>query len=49
MTAIDVMTDDQLMSDARDQFAETADLSAKAVAQAWHGDGDVTLGGCGCC
>ena len=49
MTAIDVMTDDQLMSDARDQFAETADLSAEAVAQAWHGDGDVTLGGCGCC
>ena len=49
MTAIDVMTDDQLMTDARDQFAETADLSAKAVAQAWHGDGDVTLGGCGCC
>ena len=49
MTAIDVMTDDQLMSDARDQFAETADLSAKAVSQAWHGDGDVTLGGCGCC
>ncbi|MED5565567.1 MAG: M20 family metallopeptidase, partial [Pseudomonadota bacterium] len=31
MTAIDVMTDDQLMTDARDQFAETAELSEKAV------------------
>ena len=49
MTAIDVMTDDQLLKDARDQFNETADLSAQAVAQAWHGDGDVALGGCGCC
>ena len=51
MTAIDVMTDDQLLKDARDQFNETADLSAQAVAQAWHGDGDgdATLGGCGCC
>ena len=49
MTAIDLITDDQLMTDARDQFAETADLSAKAVAQPWHGDGDATLGGCGCC
>lgn len=49
MTAIDVMTDDQLLKDARDQFNETADLSAQAVAQAWHGDGDAALGGCGCC
>ena len=49
MTAIDAMTDDQLMRDARDQFAETADLSAKAIAQAWHDDGDAALGGCGCC
>jgi len=43
------MTDDQLLKDARDQFNETADLSAQAVAQAWHGDGDAALGGCGCC
>ena len=49
MTAIDAMTDDQLMRDARDQFAETADLSAKAIDHAWHDDGDAALGGCGCC
>jgi hypothetical protein len=54
MTAIDVLTDKALMQQAKDNFAETADFSTQSIAQAWHGegghgDGDVGLGGCGCC
>jgi hypothetical protein len=58
MTAIDVMTDTALRAKAHDDFAQTASLSAQSLVAAWHGssahgdgpgDGDATLGGCGCC
>jgi amidohydrolase len=54
MTAIDVLSDADLRQKAHENFAKTASLSAQAVDAAWHGegshgDGDATLGGCGCC
>lgn len=54
MTAIDVLGDQALRQKAHDDFAETATFSADSLVAAWHGegghgDGDVTLGGCGCC
>ena len=54
MTAIDVLTDPQLMQTAKSQFDETAEFSAQSLVAAWHGegghgDGDAALGGCGCC
>ena len=54
MTAIDVLTDQALMQDAKAQFQQTAEFSAQSLVAAWHGegghgDGDPALGGCGCC
>lgn len=49
MTALDVLCDEQLRRDAHDQFAQTAERSARALAIAYHSEGDPELGGCGCC
>jgi amidohydrolase len=54
MTAIDVLGDQALRQKAHEDFAQTASFSAQSLLAAWHGegghgDGDVTLGGCGCC
>ena len=54
MTAIDVLTDKSLRQEAKKQFGETGEFSAQSLVAAWHGegghgDGDVALGGCGCC
>jgi len=54
MTALDVLTDKQMMQDAKAGFDKTAEFSAQSLVAAWHGegghgDGDATLGGCGCC
>ena len=54
MTAIDVLGDQALLQKAHEDFAQTASFSAQSLLAAWHGegghgDGDVTLGGCGCC
>ena len=49
MTAIDVICDDTLRDNAHKQFNETKKASAAALTQAYHHDGDASLGGCGCC
>ncbi|MGI9440330.1 MAG: M20 family metallopeptidase [Parvibaculales bacterium] len=51
MTALDVLGDADLRTQAHADFQLTGDLSAQAIKTAWHGDsnGDVSLGGCGCC
>ena len=51
MTALDVLGDAELRAASHADFQLTGDLSAQAIKTAWHGDsnGDVSLGGCGCC
>lgn len=49
MTAIDVICDQDLRAHAHEQFNKTAKESAASLTQAYHHDGDVSLGGCGCC
>lgn len=49
MTALDVLADAGLREAAKADFEATAALSAQAVASAYHPEGAVELGGCGCC
>jgi len=49
MTAIDFMTDTKIQEAAKAEFAETAENSARSVKAAFHENGSVALGGCGCC
>lgn len=54
MTAIDVLCDKELRTTAHKDFNASAEESHKALKGAWHGkggheNGDITLGGCGCC
>lgn len=54
MTALDVLYDKELRATAHKDFNASADASHKALELAWHGkggheNGDITLGGCGCC
>ncbi len=49
MTALDVLTDTKLRTEAHAAFQQTAAQSEQALKTAWHGQGDTTLGGCGCC
>lgn len=48
MTALDFMTDADLRQTTRDDFAATADLSARSVVAAYDPDGYIEIGGCGC-
>ena len=49
MTAIDILSDKDLRSQAWDEFNATAEASAQAVHLAYDHGGDAALGGCGCC
>ncbi|MDC3401913.1 M20 family metallopeptidase [Alphaproteobacteria bacterium] len=49
MTAIDVLSDDDLRKESRARFDETAKASEVALQQAYNTDGNAELGGCGCC
>jgi amidohydrolase len=48
MTAIDYMLDADLRQAARDEFAASADASARSVASAYDAHGNALIGGCGC-
>ena len=48
MTALDFLTDADLRKTARDEFAATADASARSVASAYDAHGNALIGGCGC-
>lgn len=48
MTALDYMTDAGLRQAARDEFAATADGSARSIASAYDAHGNALIGGCGC-
>jgi amidohydrolase len=49
MTAIDYLTDSTLQKQTAAAFAANEAVSRDAVQAAFHADGDVNLGGCGCC
>ncbi len=46
MTTIDFLTDESLQRAARAAFDATADISATAVREAFHPEGDTDIGGC---
>lgn len=48
MTALDYMTDAGLRQAASEEFAATAESSARSVASAYDARGNALIGGCGC-
>lgn len=48
MTAIDFLTDADLRSATAQEFAKTADASARSIASAFNAHGNAEMGGCGC-
>lgn len=46
MTTIDFLTDEALRRDAEQAFRATSDVSAAAIAAAWHPEGTTDIGGC---
>jgi amidohydrolase len=49
MTTLDFFADADLREAAKADFAKTQDLSIAAVGSAYHKDGVLLAGGCGCC
>jgi amidohydrolase len=49
MTTLDFFASDTLRTAAKADFAKSNDLSRAAVASAYHKDGILLAGGCGCC
>jgi amidohydrolase len=49
MTTLDFFASASLRDAAKTEFAKSSDLSRTAVASAYHKDGVLLAGGCGCC
>ncbi len=49
MTTLDYFASAELRTAARAEFEKSSDLSRSAVASAYHKDGILLAGGCGCC
>jgi amidohydrolase len=49
MTTLDFFADANLRAAAKADFAKSSDLSRTSVASAYHKDGMLLAGGCGCC
>ena len=49
MTALDYFDSAELRAKAKAEFEKSIDLSKRAVGSAYHKDGVLLSGGCGCC